>query len=398
MKKISELVIDELERESEVINLIASEAPLRPFLRNILGTSLHQKYAEGYPGKRYYNGCGIIDEIEEAAIDAVARCFGTKYANVQPHSGSTANQAVWKAAEKIFLDKGFDPSKRIPTLSMKLDCGGHLSHFSNASFNKSVCETYDRSFYGVKENGEFDWDAIKNWVALNEWGIIVIGCSSYPLSVDYKTFSKVINSVKDGKERNYVICFDVSHIAGLLCTRHMPHPFYYDWGDNASLFMTSTTHKTWGGPRHAVICWDNPDLSKYINHAVFPELQGGANFAIIAAVGAWAQWIENNYLEYCRIQTNIVKNTAELAEPLKEKIVFKTGINHIALVRCKNKKQAQTVADELEKSKIIVNVNSLYDGTWGLRLSASYETQKGIKHPWKQIGEYINYLIDNLES
>lgn len=394
MKKISELVIDELEREEGVINLIASEAPLKPFIRNILGTSLHQKYAEGYPGKRYYNGCKIIDEIEDATIDAVAACFGTKYANVQPHSGSAANAAVWKAAEKILMDKGFHPQAAIPTLSMKLSSGGHLSHFSNASFGKGVRETYKRSFYGVTENGMFDWDAIDKWVEENKYGIVVIGCSSYPLWINYEHFAKILSSRSD---RHYVICFDVSHIAGFLTAKIMDHPFKYFYGQDASLIITSTTHKTWGGPRHAVICWDNPDLSKYINHAVFPELQGGANFAIVAGVGAWAQYILNNFDWYATRQRDIIENTKDMTLSLKGKLVFGKTENHIALVRCKSQAQAQAVADKLEESKIIANVNSLYDGTWGLRLSASYETLRETKRPWIQIGAYINYLIDTLE-
>lgn len=385
---ILELVMKELNRESEVINLIASEAPLPLLVRNILGSALHQKYAEGYPGRRYYNGCKVIDEIESKTIEEVSKCFGTKFANVQPHSGTTANQAVWKAARSILAEKGHN--KTIPTLSMSLDAGGHLSHFSKPAYKT---DEYERTYYGLKDDGSFNWDQIESWIENNEFGIIVIGCSSYPETVDYEKFSEII---RNHTERDYVICFDISHIAGLICGKQVIHPFFYNWG-NASLVITSTTHKTWGGVRHAVICWNDEKLSKHINHAVFPEMQGGANFAIVAAVGAWAEWINNNMTEYSAMQKEIIENTEKLSEPLKDKLVFSTGHNHIALVRCRDKKHAQAVADELEKSKIIVNINGLYDGGYGLRISASYETLKNSSISWRQIGEYIKYLIENVE-
>lgn len=394
MKNISEIVVDELERESEVINLIASEAPLPGFIKNILGTNLHQKYAEGYPGKRYYNGCKLIDEIEQRTQDAITKVFGTKYANVQPHSGTTANQAVWNAACKILFDAGFPTEGSIPTLSMKLSCGGHLSHFSNASYTeRSLIPKYEREFYGVLENGEFDWTAIENWIIRHNFGIIVVGCSSYPLNVDYAKFSAILDKYA---QKSFIIVFDVSHIAGLICSQNHEHPFKYKWG-HCSKIMTSTTHKTWGGPRHALILWDDDKLTKYINHAVFPEMQGGANFAMVAAVGAWAEWILNNRKEYDRKQEAILENTKKLTEPLKKYLEFGKTDNHIALIRCDSKEHAQAVADKLEESKIIVNTNGLWDGGCGLRISASYESLKGVERPWTQIGEYIKYLIENIK-
>lgn len=393
MKSISEIVVDELERESEVINLIASEAPLPGFIKNILGTNLHQKYAEGYPGKRYYNGCKLIDEIEQRTQDAITKVFRTRYANVQPHSGTTANQAVWNAACKILLDEGMSSNIPVPTLSMTLNCGGHLSHFSNAAYLDPCCRKYDREFYGVLTNGEFDWAQIESWIKRHEFGIMVVGCSSYPLMIPYAKISEILSKYPDKK---FVIAFDISHIAGLICSKNHPHPFEFNWGKNIPI-MTSTTHKTWGGPRHAFILWDDDKLTKYINHAVFPEMQGGANFAMVAAVGAWAEWILNNREEYDHKQEAILKNTKKLAEPLKKYLEFGKTDNHIALIRCDSKEHAKAVADKLEESKIIVNTNTLWYGGTGLRISASYESLKGVERPWTQIGEYIKYLIENIK-
>lgn len=393
MKSINEIVVDELERESEVINLIASEAPLPGFIKNILGTNLHQKYAEGYPGKRYYNGCKIIDEIEQRTQDAVAKVFGVRYANVQLHSGTTANQAVWNAACKFLVDIGMSANLPVPTLSMTLNSGGHLSHFSNAAYLDKGWRKYDREFYGVLENGDFDWEKITSWIKRHEFGIIVIGCSSYPLSVPYSKFSYILDKYP---EKRFVIVFDISHIAGLICSKNHKHPFNFDWGSHFPI-ITSTTHKTWGGARHALIMWDKDELTGYINHGVFPEMQGGANFAMVAAIGAWAEWILHNREEYDKKQKAILENTKKLAEPLKDYLEFKRTDNHIALIRCESKEHAKAIADKLEESKIIVNTNNLWYGGCGLRISASYETLKGVERPWKQIGEYIKYLIENIK-
>lgn len=391
MAIISSIFQKELARENEVINLIASEVPLNENLKRYLCSNIGQKYAEGYPGKRYYNGCKIIDQLEQACIENVAKVFKTKYANVQPHSGSTANNAVWKAAQRYLNNHYGTDLLTIPTLSMNLQSGGHLSHFSKPSYNESkIFPDFTRTFYGVKDDGSFDWDAIQSWLNLNTTGIIVIGCSSYPLKIDYTKFSELVRKASWG---HYVICFDVSHVAGLICSGVFESPMDYDWKDNVCV-MTSTTHKTWGGPRHAVICWNDENISKYINHAVFPELQGGANFAIIAAVGAWAEYILSHPMKYGTTQLNILNNLQELTRPLRDKLVFGKSENHLALIRCKSKKHAQAVADRLEESNIIVNTNSLYDGEYGLRVGTAYETFLGSERPWKQIGEYINYLID----
>lgn len=396
MRKISEIFVDELKRQSEVVNLIPSECPLPVFLKPYLESNLHQKYAEGYPGKRYYNGCKIIDELEEACIVNIAKNFKTKFANVQPHSGSTANQAVYKAAQRYFKDQGIDMNFAVPTLSMDLSAGGHLSHFSKPSFGwlGNKCGEFESTFYGINEHGMIDITVIAEWLKENQYGIITIGASSYPLDINYGQLSNIIEEF--GKGGCYFIVFDVSHIAGLIVSGLKEHPFKYSY-DNSAKVITSTTHKTFGGPRHAVICWDDETISKYINHGVFPELQGGANFAIVAALAAHSEWINENSMAYAILQTEILNNLQKLIKPLKKHIVFGLSDNHLALVRCKSKEHAQRVADTLEDSKIIVNTNSLHDGGWGIRIGSTYETLSLNKVQWEEIGLYIKYLIENID-
>lgn len=400
MKKVADIFLEEIAREEKAINLIASESPIPCLCLPYLGSNLHQKYAEGYPGKRYYNGCKVIDELENACIANICENFKTKFANVQPHSGSTANQAVFRAAQNYFSERYCDEISEIgiPTLSMDLKDGGHLSHFSKPSFeNKGGNNTFfcHRSKYGLKDDGTFDIKAIDKWCKENKFGIIVVGCSSYPLDIPYKEIAEVLGKYQ---QRDYWIVFDVSHIAGLVVAelKENPMKIYFP---NCRKVLTSTTHKTFGGIRHAVICWNGEDLSPYINHAVFPELQGGANFAIISALAVWSEWINEHKHIYKIIQNNILTNLQKLIEPLKDKLVFGKSTNHLALVRCKSKKHAQLVADTLEKSNIIVNVNSMYDNTWGIRIGSAYETLKlDGDIAWFQIGQYINYLIDNIED
>ena len=393
--RIANIFLRELGRQKQVVNLIPSECPLQAICTPYLETNVHQKYAEGYPGNRYYNGCKIIDELETATMDEVAKNFKCKFVNVQPHSGSTANQAVYRAANRFFsrvIPSGIweDPAK-IPTLSMDLSAGGHLSHFSKASFGKSDAHAY----YGVNPDGSFDLQRIEDWLNGHSYGIIVIGASSYPLEIPYKQLSDLIRSKKN---RRYFIVFDVSHIAGLIVGGLHASPVDFDWGRDNTWCITSTTHKTYGGPRHAIIAWNDEYITKDINHAVFPELQGGANFAIIAALGEWAEWINKNKETYSVIQKSIVENCQRLIQPLKDKLVFGTSKNHLALIRCKSKEHAQRVADKLEESNIVVNVNGMFDGTWGIRIGATYETlAMNDKLEWEKIGAYINYVIDNLE-
>lgn len=393
--KMMKLVMEELDRESKVINLIPSESPMSPLVKNILATDLHQKYAEGYPQKRYYNGCKIIDKIEEHTIKEICKCFKTNFANVQPHSGSTANQAAYKAAERWFFSQGLKANDAvIPTLSMDLDAGGHLSHFSKASFSSKFKDSsYFSTKYGILPDGRFDYAKIEEWVENNNFGIVVIGASSYPLDIPYKNLSLLLN--KSGK--HFFIVFDISHIAGLIVAGLKENPMDYYWGNDNTTVITSTTHKTYGGIRHAVICWNDDSLTKHINHAVFPELQGGANFAIISALGAWSEWINTNKANYVQMQQNILDNLQKLIKPLKDKLVLGKSENHLALVRCKSKEHAQKVADKLEESNIIVNVNGMFDGSWGIRIGSTYETLRCSTINWEQIGEFIKYLIENID-
>lgn len=258
MKEIKELIKKETQRQNEGIELIASENFVSKDIMEVAGSILTNKYAEGYPNKRYYGGCEFIDQIEQIAIDNACKLFGCKYANVQPHSGSQANYAAYRA---LMPNGG-------KVLSLVLNDGGHLTHGSPVSFS-----SHDYTFihYPLGKDGRLDYDQIEQIAILEQPEVILAGYSAYPYEIDFKKFREIANKV------NAYLMVDMAHIAGLIAAgEHMSPIPYAD-------IVTSTTHKTLRGPRGGLILTNNEELIKKINSAIFPYSQGGPLEHIIAA-------------------------------------------------------------------------------------------------------------------
>ena len=257
-KQIYDILGDEIERQNETIELIASENFASEAVRNLCGSVFTNKYAEGYPGRRYYNGCENMDAIESLAISRVCDVFGSDFANVQPHSGANANTAVYQAFLK--------PGDRI--LGMDLASGGHLSH--GASVNQSG-KIYEAHSYGVNEEGFLDYESIAEQAAVIKPQLIVAGASAYPRQIQWELFREIADNV------GAKLLVDMAHYSGLIAGKAYQNPI--DYAD----VVTSTTHKTLRGPRGGIILWNNPGYTKRINSAIFPGTQGGPLMNIIAA-------------------------------------------------------------------------------------------------------------------
>lgn len=287
---LENLITKEEERSNSTINLIASENYPSVSVRQTLGTLLGAKYAEGYPGKRYYAGCSTVDEVEIMAIDLAKMCFGAEYANVQPHSGSNANIAVYHAllslGEKI--------------LAPRLDCGGHLTHGSPAS---ATSEMWAFEHYGVNENGVFDYEEIHKIALEYKPKLIIAGTSAYPLSIDFKKFREIADEV------GAFLLADVAHLSGLIVggahMQPLPHAHV----------VTTTTQKTLRGPRGGIILTNDQDLAKKINKAIFPRLQGGPHMHTIAGK---AQCLDEALSpEFAVYISQVIKNSKTLHDELQ---------------------------------------------------------------------------------
>ena len=256
-KEINKLIKKELHRQNFGLELIASENYASKEIRKVCGSILTNKYAEGYPGKRYYGGCEVVDNIEQLAIDRACELFKCKYANVQPHSGSQANAAAYRA----LLPNGGK------IMSLVLNDGGHLTHGSEVSFSS---HQYQFVFYPLDNTGHLDYDSIREIALREKPDVILSGYSSYPYAIDFKKFGDI------AKEVGAYLMVDMAHIAGLVAAGEHMNPFPY------ADVVTSTTHKTLRGPRGGLILTNNDELIKRINSAVFPYYQGGPLEHVIA--------------------------------------------------------------------------------------------------------------------
>ena len=256
--QIKNILLNEGIRQASTIELIASENFTSDAVMELCGSILTNKYAEGLPGKRYYNGCDQVDKVENLAIEYATKLFGCNFANVQPHSGANANLAVFKA----FLSPGD------PILGMDLASGGHLSHGAKVNASGRWFNAYS---YGVNDDGYIDYDDVANKANLYQPKMIIAGASAYSQVIDWKTFRIIADSV------GAILLADISHYSGLIAAGEYPSPFPY------ADVVTTTTHKTLRGPRGGMIMWDEEDFSKKINGAVFPGTQGGPLMHIIAA-------------------------------------------------------------------------------------------------------------------
>ena len=361
--EIAALIEKEEERQEERVELIASENLVSKAVMAAMGSPLTNKYAEGYPGKRYYGGCENVDQIEQLAIDRVKELFGANYANVQPHSGSQANFAVYQA----FLKPGDT------ILGMSLAAGGHLTH--GASVNVSG-RSYNAVCYGVsKETGCIDFDEVRALAREHHPKMIVAGASAYSRTIDFKTFREIAD------EEGAMFMVDMAHIAGLVAAGLHPNPVPY------ADVVTSTTHKTLRGPRGGLILTNNEEYAKAIDKSIFPGIQGGPLCHVVAAKAvSFKEALQPEFKEY---QQQIVKNAACLSKALIERgfdIVSGGTDNHVMLVDLRPKGITGKRAEKrLERVYITCNKNAIpFDPekptvTSGIRLGTPAVTTRGMK-------------------
>ena len=359
MEQIFNLINLESQRQNEGIELIASENYTSKEVRKACGSILTNKYAEGYPGKRYYGGCHIVDEIEQIAIDKACELFGATYANVQPHSGSQANAAAYRA----LLPQGGK------ILSLVLNDGGHLTHGSPVSFSGVM---YDFVHYPLDENGKLNYDKVLEIAKEEKPGLILAGYSAYPYQIDFKKLKEICDEV------GCLFMVDMAHIAGLVAGGVHQNPTLY------ADVVTSTTHKTLRGPRGGLILTNNPELYKKINSAVFPYYQGGPLEHVIAGKAiCFNEALKDEFKVYAK---NILNNTKACCEELvKLGAVVSNTENHLFLLNTLDSYQitGKEAQIKLEEINITANKNMIPNDklspreTSGLRIGFAAVTTRG---------------------
>lgn len=382
-KEIDEIIKHEKLRQSSVIELIASENFVSPAVLEAQGSILTNKYAEGYSGKRFYNGCEEVDKAENLAIERVKKLFNCKYANVQPHSGSQANQAVYLAL--------LQPGDTI--LGMSLDSGGHLTH--GAAPNMSG-KWFNAVSYSVdKETYLIDYDEIERLAVLHKPKLLIAGFSAYPRNIDFARFREIADKV------GAYFMADIAHIAGLVATGEHQSPIPYAHA------VTSTTHKTLRGPRGGLILSNDEGIGKKINSALFPGLQGGPLMHVIAAKAV--AFLENLQPEYKSYIKQVISNAKALASSLQERgydILTGGTDNHIVLVDLrKNGITGKLAANSLDRAGITCNKNAIpFDETSpfitsGIRLGTPACTTRGFKEKdFVLVGHMIADILDGLKN
>lgn len=381
--EISKIITSEKNRQEDCIELIASENFTSRAVMDTQGSVLTNKYAEGFPGKRYYCGCAEVDKIENIAINRLKKLFNCEYANVQPHSGSQANQAVYLALLK--------PGDTI--LAMSLDCGGHLTH--GAAPNQSG-KWFNPVFYGVdKEKNHIDFAEVERLALQHKPKLIIAGFSSYTQELDFKKFREIADKV------GAYLMADIAHIAGIIATGNHPSPFPH------AHVATSTTHKTLRGPRGGIILSDDPEIGKLMNKAVFPGLQGGPLMHVIAAKAvAFKEALSDDYKKYI---IQVLKNAKTLGETLQSRgyeILTNGTVNHIVVLDLRKHGLTGKLASEsLDRAGITSNKNTVpYDDTSpfitsGVRFGTPACTTRGFQEEEFTItGHLIADVLDGLKK
>ncbi len=376
-----EAITGETLRQEEHIELIASENYTSPRVMQAQGSQLTNKYAEGYPGKRYYGGCEFVDKVEELAIERAKQLFGATYANVQPHSGSQANSAVYMAL--------LQPGDKV--LGMNLAHGGHLTHGSPVNFSGKL---YDIIPYGIDETGKIDYVELERLAVENKPKMIIGGFSAYSGIVDWAKMREIADKV------DAWLFVDMAHVAGLVAAGVYPNPVSH------AHIVTSTTHKTLAGPRGGLIlsAADDEELYKKLNSAVFPGGQGGPLMHVIAGKAvAFKEAMEPEFKVY---QQQVVKNSKAMVEVFKArgyKIVSGGTENHLFLVDLVDKELTGKDADAaLGKANITVNKNSVPNDprspfvTSGIRIGSPSITRRGFTEAdAKELAGWICDVLDN---
>ena len=383
-KKIQKILSLETKRQKNNVELIASENYVSKDVLKLQGSIFTNKYAEGYSGKRYYGGCEYIDMVETLAIDYLKEIYGCKYANVQPHSGSSANMAVYRA----LLNHGDK------VMGMNLSHGGHLTHGHSLSFSG---QDYTIVSYDVDPKTEMiNYDTLEKLVLKEKPKMIIAGASAYSRTIDFKRFREIADKV------GAILMVDMAHIAGLVAAKVHPSPVPY------ADVVTSTTHKTLRGPRGGIILTNDEEIIKKINKTIFPGIQGGPLMHVIAAKAeCFYEALQPEFITY---QKQVVKNAKAFCEELEKegfRIVSGGTDNHLILMDVKGKlgitgKDAEIA---LDKINITVNKNTIPNDTEspmktsGIRLGTPAMTTRGFKEKeFKQIARIISKCLSNIDN
>lgn len=382
-REIYKAITAEKDRQFFNLELIASENYVSDAILEAQGSILTNKYAEGYPQKRYYGGCREIDKVETLAIKRAKKLFGCKFANVQPHSGSQANMAAYLAVAK--------PGDKI--LGQSLQSGGHLSHGSKVSFSGQL---FKSSTYEVEVGtGLLDYDEVLRVAKKTKPKVIVCGTSAYPRKIDFRKFRQIADKVGA-----YLVA-DIAHIAGFVVTGLHQSPIPY------ADIVTSTTQKTLRGPRGGIIMTNNKELAEKIDKTIFPGIQGGPfEHTIAAKAVCFAEALRPSFKKYCSL---VLQNMRILVESLKKydfNLVTGGSDNHLALINLRNKKiTGKDFESALEKAGITVNKNIIPDDpkpptiTSGIRIGTAAITTRGMgPAEMQRIAEMINIVAENLND
>ncbi|EGF1228986.1 serine hydroxymethyltransferase [Campylobacter jejuni] len=378
-KEIFDLTNKELERQCEGLEMIASENFTLPEVMEVMGSILTNKYAEGYPGKRYYGGCEFVDEIEILAIERCKKLFNCKFVNVQPNSGSQANQGVYAAL--------INPGDKI--LGMDLSHGGHLTHGAKVS---SSGKMYESCFYGVELDGRIDYEKVREIAKKEKPKLIVCGASAYARVIDFAKFREIADEI------GAYLFADIAHIAGLVVAGEHPSPFPH------AHVVSSTTHKTLRGPRGGIIMTNDEELAKKINSAIFPGIQGGPLMHVIAAKAVGFKFNLSDewkvYAKQVRINAQVLAN---VLMDRKFKLVSDGTDNHLVLMSFLDREFSGKDADlALGNAGITANKNTVPGETRspfitsGLRLGTPALTARGFKE--KEMETVSNYIADILDD
>ncbi|WCA22516.1 serine hydroxymethyltransferase [Candidatus Phytoplasma oryzae] len=384
--EIYKIIQKEKKRQKEHIELIASENFVSKAVLEAQGSILTNKYVEGYIGNRYYCGCEFVDQIEKIALERVKKLFKVKFANVQPHSGSQANMAVFQALLK--------PNDRI--LGMSLNNGGHLSHGSKFNFSGNFLNSFH---YGVSEKKEIiDYENVRKIAYKIKPKLIIVGASAYSRQIDFIKFRQIADEVKA-----YLMA-DIAHIAGLIACNLHPSPF-----EAKVDVITSTTHKTLRGPRGGIILSNNEQIMNKINKGVFPGIQGGALMHIIAAKAvSFEEALDKKFIAY---QKKVLKNAKILEENFKKKgyrLISGGTDNHLLMIDIKHKNKnlnGKIAADILNEANITVNKNVIpFDKekifySSGIRIGTSAMTTRGFtEKEFIQVANLMDEVLNNYQN
>lgn len=377
---VAKILDKELKRQQTNIELIASENIASEAVMEVTGSCMTNKYAEGYPGKRYYNGCEYYDEVENLAIERIKKVFDCKFANVQPHSGANANAGVFLAL--------LEPGDTFMGMSLKE--GGHLTHGSPVNMSG---KWFNPVFYGVNDDGYIDYDAVAKLALETKPKLIIAGASAYPRIIDFKRFREIADSV------GALLMVDMAHIAGLVAGGVHPSPLPY------ADVVTSTTHKTLRGPRGGIILTNNEGLAKKFNSGIFPGSQGGPLMNAVAAKAvAFKEALEPGFKSY---QEQVVKNSKKLAEALIANgidLVSGGSDNHLILLDLRSLKiTGKDAANLLDEVYITVNKNGVPNDpespfvTSGIRIGTPAITTRGfVEDDMVRLAELIAKVLKNI--